>query len=100
MRKNLGREKGFWLGTSPVIAHDVDTISEGRRAAVGPAGTAVLRDVLVQSRGKVVLTSDVAPGAKSTRVKKERNNKTRVEMAGWMIISSATQYRRPHQSQT
>ena len=42
-------------------ARDLDTIPQGRDGAVGPAGAAVLRDVLVAGHGAVALAVLVAP---------------------------------------
>jgi len=43
------------------LAGDLDTISEGRHSTMGPAGTTVLRDVLVARFSGIRDTIDVAP---------------------------------------
>mmetsp|Transcript_93949 Transcript_93949/g.302235 ORF Transcript_93949/g.302235 Transcript_93949/m.302235 type:complete len:437 (-) Transcript_93949:25-1335(-) len=43
------------------FARDLDAVTQGRHAAVGPAGAAILRNVLVQGLRAVVLSIHVAP---------------------------------------
>jgi len=44
------------------LSHDLDTIRHGGGGSEGPAGTAILGDMLVSGNGEVVGTVDIVPG--------------------------------------
>jgi hypothetical protein len=55
---NLRRKSNSWEG---ILVHNIDPISEGGSGPMSPAGTAVLRNMLVSGPREVVNTINVAP---------------------------------------